>query len=89
MNNQQRITKIDENNREEIFTEAYSRSYYTIAGCGGNIEEWIQEYTRLLEETGIGTPVCFITFKGLDMNMYYNLSGNKHIKMTLLLLCFL
>lgn len=67
MNDTNEVIKISETNREEIFTEAYNGSYYTITGCGGNLEEWIQEYTRLLKETGIGIPVQFITFKGSDM----------------------
>lgn len=75
MNITMQVTHISETNHEEIFTKAYNGRYYIITGCGGIIEEWIQEYTRLLKETGIGTPIQFITFNGSDMNLHYNLSG--------------
>ena len=88
MDNTIEVIKISDTNREEIFTEAYNGSYYTITGCGGNLEEWIQEYTRLLKETGIGIPVQFITFKGSDMNVYYNLYRNKAYQDDLTFLMF-
>lgn len=71
------VTKIDDTNREWKFKVAYDASYYTIIGCGGNIDEWTKGYTQLLEEAGIGKPVGFVTFKGKDMNLHYELTGDN------------
>lgn len=71
------ITKVDCRNREEIFSEAYRGSYYTIIGCAGDLNEWATGYRELLGDRGIGKPEKFITFKGKDMNEVYLLTGNN------------
>ena len=47
------IIKVDRGNREEIFSEAYKGSYYTIIGCAGDLNEWATGYRELLGERGI------------------------------------
>lgn len=64
-------------NRAEIFKEAYDGSYYTILGAGGEISEWIDGITLMLQEQEIGTPEKFITFTGDDMNEHYGLTGTN------------
>ncbi|MCH5233735.1 MAG: hypothetical protein J1E16_00435 [Muribaculaceae bacterium] len=82
------VIKISDTNREEIFNEAYNGSYYTITGCGGNLEEWVNGYIKELEKLEIGKPIQFMTFKGSDMNVYYNLHGNKAYQDDLTFLMF-
>jgi len=77
MSETQKIFKINDNNREEMFNAAYKGSYYTIVGCGGELAEWTEGYTQMLEEGGIGRPSRFITFKGADMNMHYGLTESN------------
>lgn len=69
--------QITEINREAVFKAAYAGSYYTILGCGGDLDEWTAGYRELLEERGIGTPKEFISFKGADMNEVYGLTGDN------------
>lgn len=71
------IKKVDFGNCEEIFSAAYDGSYYTILGCGGNLDNWTSGYREMLESEGIGSPKEFITFKGADMNEIYGLTGNN------------
>ncbi len=71
------IINMTPNNREEIFTAAYNGNFYTITGCGGNLDEWTNGYCRLLKEEGVGEPEWFITFRGKDMNMEYGLTGDN------------
>ena len=71
------IINMTPNNREEIFTAAYNGSFYTITGCGGNLDEWTNGYCRLLKEKGVGEPEGVITFRGKDMNMEYGLTGDN------------
>ncbi len=80
--------RINCDNRDEIFNAAYKGSYYTILGCGGDLDEWTTGYTKLLEEGAIGTPKQFITFSGADMNMNYGLIGNNAYKDDLTCLMF-
>ena len=35
---------------ENIFNEAYKGNYYTIIGCGGNLNEWKEGYAKLLKD---------------------------------------
>lgn len=75
-------------NRTQMFEEAYKGSYYTILGCGGSLQEWVDGYTELLKNDGIGTPDKFITFKGSDMNESYGLEGDSAYKQDLTFLAF-
>ena len=62
---------------KELLEKAYKGSYYTIAGCGGDLEEWKKGYQELLDKEEIGTIKEWITFKGKDMNETYNLTGRN------------
>ena len=46
------------------FEKMYEGSYYTIVGCGGDLEEWKNGYNKLLNEHGIGIPTEWIHFTG-------------------------
>lgn len=71
------IIKANRENREELFKAAYIGSYYTIVGCGGDLNEWATGYRELLGDRGIGKPEKFIAFKGKDMNEVYMLTGSN------------
>lgn len=49
---------------------AYYGSYYTIAGAGGDLDEWVEGITAMLEERGIGTPREFFTTTGAAVNLF-------------------
>jgi hypothetical protein len=55
-------------------------SYYTIVGTGGDLDEWITGYNKLLAEEGIGKPSEWLTFKGEAINSRYNLQGDNAFK---------
>ena len=50
-------------------------SYYTISGCGGDLQEWVNGYTEWLVEAGIGTPTEWFTTTGASVNRY---AEHKH-----------
>ncbi len=77
MSETNKITTVGRENREEIFKAAYEGSYYTIMGCGGDLNEWTSGYSELLDSYGIGVPKEFITFMGGDMNAVYGLTGDN------------
>ena len=35
---------------ENILNEAYKGNYYTIIGCGGDLNEWKEGYAQLLKK---------------------------------------
>ena len=55
-------------------------SYYTIVGAGGDLNEWVDGYNKLLAEEGIGKPTEWLTFKGDAINSRYNLQGENAFK---------
>ena len=59
------------------FDKMYEGSYYTITGCGGDLEEWKTGYQKMLEKEGIGNVTEWIHFTGKEMNDTYNLTGNN------------
>lgn len=61
----------------ELFERAYNGSYYTIIGCGGDLNDWKNGYNKMLNEQGIGTPTEWIEFTGKDMNEVYGLVGDN------------
>lgn len=67
----------EENDMNELLQKAYEGSYYTIEGCGGDLEEWKKGYEEQLKIADIGKPIKWIEFTGKDMNEIYNLSGNN------------
>ena len=50
-------------------------SWYTITGCGGDLNEWKNGYQDLLNQEGIGTIQQWVEFTGADMNAHYGLKG--------------
>ena len=59
------------------FEKMYKGSYYTIIGCGGDLEEWKDGYNKMLNGRRIGTPTEWIHFTGKEMNKEYNLKGDN------------
>lgn len=50
--------------------QAYEGSYYTIAGTGGDLNEWVEGYHQLLEESGIRRPKAWFQTNGLAVNTF-------------------
>lgn len=48
--------------------KAYDGSYYTIAGCGGDLNEWVEGYEEWLAEAEIGKPVKWLMSTGAEVN---------------------
>ena len=62
---------------KDLLQLAYEGSYYTITGCGGDLNEWKAGYEKMLADEGIGKPIKWIDFTGKDMNEIYNLTDNN------------
>ena len=73
---------------ENILNEAYNGNYYTIIGCGDDINEWKVGYAQLLKNEGIGTIRHWIEFTGADMNRVYGLTGTNAYQPDLHFLAF-
>ena len=50
-------------------------SWYTITGCGGDLNEWKNGYQDLLIRENIGMIQQWVEFTGADMNAHYGLTG--------------
>lgn len=74
--------------KNKILEEAYRGSYYTIIGCGGDLEEWKNGYQELLTKEGIGTITKWIEFTGEDMNEELELQDNDRFQNDLHFLAF-
>lgn len=74
--------------KNELLNEAYNGSYYTIIGCGGDLQEWKEGYQKLLNEKEIGTITKWIEFTGKDMNEELGLEGKDKYPDDLLFLAF-
>lgn len=55
---------------EANLSEAYSGSYYFIAGAGGDLNEWVEGYEKLLDESGIGKPTKWLRTTGAKVNEF-------------------
>lgn len=73
---------------KDLLKKAYGGSYYTIVGCGGDLEEWKAGYQKLLDKEEIGTIKEWIQFEGKDVNETYNLEGNNRFQDDLHFLAF-
>lgn len=49
---------------------ALQGSYYFIAGCGGDLTEWIDGYEKLLKKEGIGKPKQWYVTSGAAVNRF-------------------
>lgn len=72
----------------DLFKNAYAGSYYTITGCGGDLQDWKDGYEKLLQERNIGKPSAWFKFTGRDMNDAYSLTGRNRYPDDLTFLCF-
>lgn len=45
-------------------------SFYTIAGVGGDPQEWVDGYIGLMAERGIAAPAAWFTTTGAAVNRY-------------------
>lgn len=70
------------------FNKFYKGSYYTVTGCGGDINEWKDGYAEMFKSQGIGIIKEFEVFKGKDMNDFYKLEGNNKYPDDLTFLAF-
>ena len=61
----------------ETFRKAYDGSYYTIEGAGGDLQEWKDGYSDMMQEAGIGKPAEWIEFTGKAMNDEFHLHGDN------------
>lgn len=80
------VITITDNN---FFKTLYDGSAYTIIGCAGDFDEWMNGYNELLEDLKIGQVETFYTFTGKQMNEYYHLKGDAKYKDDLIFLSFL
>ena len=74
--------------KNKILEKAYNGSYYTITGCGGDLNEWKEGYQDLLNKEEIGTIREWIEFTGKDINEELELEGNNRYQDDLHFLAF-
>lgn len=68
--------------------KAYNGSYYTIIGCGGDLNEWKNGYQEMLDEQGIGKITEWLHITGKEMNDEFELTDNLRYKDDLNILAF-
>ena len=74
--------------KNQLLKKAYDGSYYTITGCGGDLNEWKTGYQNMLNEQNIGNIAEWIDFTGADMNAEFNLQGSNKYPADLHFLAF-
>lgn len=82
------VTRLGREIKADMLREAYCGSYYTITGCGGDIAEWMDGYTKWLKDEGIGTILRFCIIHGKDMNIEFGLTGTNRYPDDLTFLAF-
>lgn len=70
------------------FKRMYNESWYTIIGCGDDLEDWKNGYNNLLSKQGIGTPKEWTSFTGKEMNEEYDLQEDNAYPNDLIFLAF-
>ena len=50
--------------------KAHSGSYYTIIGAGGDLQEWVDGYEKILAEKEIGKPSKWFQTTGGAINLF-------------------
>ena len=68
--------------------QAYKGAWYTVAGAGGDLREWVDGMTNLLEKEGIGRPAEWYVSKGTDVNRKFKLKGENRFQADLVFLFF-
>lgn len=60
--------------------EARAKTYYTIAGVGGPLDQWLTGYGDLMEAEGIGRPQEWFQTSGVEVNVFarMTLGGQIH-----------
>lgn len=58
-------------------TAAREGSYYTIAGAGGNLNQWVEGYEKALAEAGIGKPVGWYQTTGAKVNEFRRTTAGR------------
>ena len=74
--------------KNELFKKAYEGDYYTILGCGGDLEDWKKGYEEMLEREGIGKPESWHKFTGKEYNEEFQTTGTNRYRDDLICLCF-
>lgn len=54
---------------------AVNGSWYFIAGCGGDLQDWVSGYNDILDKEGIGTPKAWYVTTGREINKF---AGEVH-----------
>lgn len=49
---------------------AYDGSFYTISGAGGDAQEWVDGYEKIMKDQEIGTPVEWFQTSGACINLF-------------------
>jgi hypothetical protein len=65
----------EENDMKHLSTKddlqrAYNESWYFVAGCGGDLVEWVKGYETLLTRQKIGKPVGWYRTTGAVVNEF-------------------
>lgn len=55
--------------------EAERGSYYTILGVGGDMQEWVDGYAKMLTEAHVGVPARWLHTTGAAVNAYVTREG--------------
>lgn len=68
--NSEQTERVSKTRTSSDLAAAYEGSYYTIAGAGGDLMEWVNGYEQLLTEQGIGKPTRWISATGAQVNLF-------------------
>ena len=63
-------TEIKELARAVDLEPAYKGSWYCIAGAGGDLQEWVTGYEKLMAEAECGKPIAWYRTTGEVVNRY-------------------
>lgn len=74
--------------KNPLFKKAYEGSYFTLIGCGGDLQEWKDGIKELLASKGIGEPKEYHSFLGEEYNEEFQTTGNNRYPDDLVFLCF-
>lgn len=70
----------------EDLQAAYDGSYFFLAGCGGDLTEWVSGVEKLLAEENVGKPKQWLQTTGAAVNYF---AGENHDPFPLDLVCLL
>ncbi|MBE6526358.1 MAG: hypothetical protein E7Z63_01110 [Thermoplasmata archaeon] len=87
-----RFPKADDGNNHppanRTVLDAYDGAYYTIAGAGGDLGQWISGYQEMLDTERIGKVSRWVTFSGQEVNDTFILTGMNAFRPDLTFLAF-